>query len=79
MSCHETFFPVFTIEGNQLTEFPEELGEWTSMRGFSAANNLVETWPEGIFNMTALTILDLSGNKIQSNFFFFIKNQKFSF
>ncbi|KAK6028835.1 leucine Rich repeat-containing domain protein [Ostertagia ostertagi] len=56
---------IFNIEGNEITEFPQEFEELTSMKGLNAANNKLTSVPEGIFNMKHLAILDLSGNLIE--------------
>ncbi|KAK6020911.1 hypothetical protein OSTOST_13427, partial [Ostertagia ostertagi] len=58
-------YEVFNIEGNEITEFPQEFEELTSMKGLNAANNKLTSVPEGIFNMKHLAILDLSGNLIE--------------
>ncbi|PIO65989.1 leucine Rich repeat-containing domain protein [Teladorsagia circumcincta] len=56
---------IFNIEGNEISEFPQEFEELTSMKGLNAANNKLTSIPEGIFNMKHLAILDLSGNLIE--------------
>ncbi|PIO66990.1 leucine Rich repeat-containing domain protein [Teladorsagia circumcincta] len=58
---------IFNIEGNEISEFPQEFEELTSMKGLNAANNKLTSIPEGIFNMKHLAILDLSGNLIEGS------------
>uniref|UniRef100_A0A0K0DBU7 Leucine-rich repeat domain-containing protein n=1 Tax=Angiostrongylus cantonensis TaxID=6313 RepID=A0A0K0DBU7_ANGCA len=55
---------IFNMEGNEITEIPEKFEQWTSMKGINAANNRLTAFPNGIYNMKHLAILDLSGNLI---------------
>ncbi|VDM51967.1 unnamed protein product, partial [Angiostrongylus costaricensis] len=55
---------IFNMEGNEIAEIPEKFEQWTSMKGINAANNRLTSFPNGIYNMKHLAILDLSGNLI---------------
>uniref|UniRef100_A0A1I8ATF0 Leucine-rich repeat-containing protein 51 n=1 Tax=Steinernema glaseri TaxID=37863 RepID=A0A1I8ATF0_9BILA len=56
---------IFNMEGNALEEAPEELGEWVSMKGINLAHNKLTRFPEQLYAMKQLSLLDLSGNPIE--------------
>ncbi|KAK6039859.1 leucine Rich repeat-containing domain protein [Cooperia oncophora] len=56
---------ILNVEGNEITEFPDEFEELTSIKGLNAANNRLTAVPEGVFSLKHLAILDLSGNLIE--------------
>ena len=55
---------VINMEGNQLTELPQDIGRWTCLRGANLARNKLTRFPEGLFDCHNLALLDLSGNLI---------------
>ncbi|KAJ1353688.1 hypothetical protein KIN20_010379 [Parelaphostrongylus tenuis] len=55
---------IFNMEGNEIAEIPEKFEQWASMKGINAANNRLTVFPDGIYKMKYLAILDLSGNLI---------------
>ncbi|CAD6199884.1 unnamed protein product [Caenorhabditis auriculariae] len=62
-----TKFPnltIFNMEGNEIEEVPTELGSWTNLKGINGANNKLQKFPEGIYELQKLVHLDLSGNLI---------------
>uniref|UniRef100_A0A915ADI9 Uncharacterized protein n=1 Tax=Parascaris univalens TaxID=6257 RepID=A0A915ADI9_PARUN len=56
---------MFNVEGNKIEEFPEEMADWTGMKGMNLANNKLSSFPVAIYNMKRLSFLDISGNHIE--------------
>ncbi|KAH8072454.1 hypothetical protein JL721_3730 [Aureococcus anophagefferens] len=52
------------LDGNQLTELPENVGDWKLMKRFSAAKNELKALPESSAAWTGLTYLNLRNNKL---------------
>ncbi|UMM31423.1 hypothetical protein L5515_012902 [Caenorhabditis briggsae] len=60
-------FPTTTIlnmANNEITELPEEISSWTSLKGLNAAKNSMTKFPEAILPLKNLIYLDLNGNDI---------------
>ncbi|MFH4974344.1 hypothetical protein AB6A40_001053 [Gnathostoma spinigerum] len=55
---------VLNLEGNQIEEIPNEIAEWSTMRGLNIANNKLTSFPEALYSLKQLTFLDISGNEI---------------
>ncbi|KAK0397921.1 hypothetical protein QR680_002340 [Steinernema hermaphroditum] len=55
---------IFNMEGNELGEAPDELCTWISMKGINLARNKLTRFPEQLYAMKELSLLDLSGNPI---------------
>ncbi|CAI4228032.1 unnamed protein product [Auanema sp. JU1783] len=56
---------IFNMEGNEVSEFPEEFATWLEMKAMNMSKNKIEKFPEGIYSMSKLVVLDLSANQIE--------------
>ncbi|KAI1699035.1 leucine rich repeat domain-containing protein [Ditylenchus destructor] len=56
---------VLNVEGNQINEVPEEIGQWSGLKGINLAKNNLSEFPSQILSVKQLALLDLSYNTIQ--------------
>ncbi|CAJ76930.1 Leucine-rich repeat domain-containing protein [Caenorhabditis elegans] len=61
-------FPTATIlnmANNEISEIPEEVATWTSLKGLNAAKNKISKFPEPFLQLKNLIYLDLNGNQLE--------------
>ena len=65
MYSYNNIISDFSIAGNKISELPEVIVEWKSLRAVNLARNCLESFPEIIYELKELNILDLSYNQIK--------------
>uniref|UniRef100_A0A915DSU5 TIMELESS-interacting protein n=1 Tax=Ditylenchus dipsaci TaxID=166011 RepID=A0A915DSU5_9BILA len=56
---------VLNMEGNQLTDIPEEIAQWSCLKGINLSSNALKEFPKSLLANKALALVDLSHNAIQ--------------
>lgn len=53
------------MANNEISEIPEEVATWTSLKGLNAAKNKISKFPEPFLQLKNLIYLDLNGNQLE--------------